>query len=1071
MKKFLFLLSATFFILPSLSAQNEAKLMRFPAIGNNSVVFSYAGDLYTVPVEGGVARRLTSDIGYEVFPRFSPDGKSIAFTGQFDGNTEVYLMPSEGGTPERLTHTAAVSRDDIADRMGPNNVVMAWSPDGKEIVYRGKWDTFSGFKAKLYKVSKDGGLSEELPLSEGGFCSFSPDGKQLAMNRVFREFRTWKYYKGGMADDIWIFDFATKQMKNITNNDSQDIFPMWIGDEIFFLSDRDRTMNLFVYNTKTESTEKLTAYTDYDIKFPSASQNAIVFERNGELYKFDVASRQINKIPVYIENDVEWDRPEIVDASKYITAAGISPDGERVVLTARGEVFSLPAKEGVTRNLTKSGNANDRYGAWSPDGKYIAYISDIDGESEIYIVPQDGSAPAVKLTSNADTYKQTLRWSPDGKKIFFTDRKNRLQYVDVATKSVTLVAQGEWSAIAGYDISPDNAWVAYTTDTDNRVSVIYLYNMTDKERFAVTDNWYNSSQPMFSQDGKYLYIVSARDLAPAYASNEWNAYYGNQSRIYAVMLSKDTPSPVAIRNNEVGEEKAAEDNGNVVKVDKEGIGERIVQLPVSAGSYSLVYAPAGKLYYATGNGRNPRNIKLYDFNTKKTSDIGEGISLTVSANGKKALVREGARYAVVDLPNGKVSPDQWIDLSDMKVLVDYSEEWQQIFDETWRVYRDFFYVENMHGVDWKKIHDKYAPLVPYVRHRNDLTYVIGEMIAELNIGHAYVNSGQRPEAERINTGLLGARFSKDKSGFFRIEKIFEEAKGWNALRSPLKEYGADIKVGDYIVAINGTPTNTVSDIYSLLIGRANKNTEIAVNTSPSLNGARKVVVLPIDDESGLKYYEWVMGNVRKVDEASNGEIGYIHIPDMSTEGLNAFVQLFYPQLNKKALIIDDRMNGGGNVSPIILERLGREAYRLTMSRNIDHPEVIPNGTHYGPKVCLIDKYSASDGDLFPYGFRKLGLGKLIGVRTWGGVVGISASAPYMDGQDVRVPFFTSYSIDDGNWIIEGHGVDPDIEVDNNPADEYLGKDDQLMKAVEVLKEELKSYRPLPPIPAAPDKSK
>ena len=1069
----------------------EARLLRFPTVSANSVAFTYAGDLYSVPLAGGMARKLTTHNGFEMFAKFSPDGKTIAFTGQYDGNTEVFTIPAEGGMPKRLTTTATLGRDDVSDRMGPNNIVMAWTPDSKSVIFRSRKQTFNDFVGQLFKVSVDGGMSEELPLISGGFCSYSPDGKQLAFNRVFREFRTWKYYKGGMADDIWIFDSVSKQVKQILENPAQDIMPMWIGNEIFFISDRDRIMNLFAYNVTSGAVEKVTDFTEYDIKFPSFNGSTIVFENGGFIYRFDAASRKLSKIDIKIADDNSFARPEWVDAAKRIFSYDLSPDGERVVFSARGDVFTLPSSKGITRNITASAWAHDRSATWSPNGKYIAYLSDMSGEYEIYMQAQDGSDKPIQLTSGADTYKYGIQWSPDSKKVLWTDRAGRLQYVNIDSRKVTLVEKGEFGLIYSFDWSPDSKWITFSANDENRVSVIYLYNVDTKVKHAVTNYWYSSSGPVFSNDGKYLVFESDRDFDPIYSQTEWNHAYQAMSRLYMVLLSKDTPSPFALENNEVkvdeakaiapqaksdkkgkADAPAAKPETAIVKIDVDGIADRIIALPVDVAYYGNYACVDGKVYFSQFIPEQRKSVaKVYDLNKKSETELGEGLRFRISASGKKMLVAKGRSYAVVDLPSSKVSLDKPIDLSNMKVWVDYSMEWKQIYDESWRQMRDFFYVENMHGVDWKAMHAKYSVLLPYVKHRADLTYIIGELIGELNVGHAYVNSGDMPRPERINVGLLGAKLSKQQNGYFRIDDILQGASWSKTLRSPLQAVGANVAVGDYILAVDGQNLSATADIYQQLIGKANQTVELLVNSKPDLAGARKVLVEPIADESQLYYYRWVQGNIKKVNDATNGEVGYIHIPDMGVDGLNEFVKHFYPQLQKKALVIDDRGNGGGNVSPMLLERLAREPYRANMRRGSNLSSPIPAQTHIGPKVLLINNYSASDGDLFPYGFRQLKLGPIIGVRTWGGIVGISGSLPFVDGGDLRKPEFTSYGLDSGDWIIEGYGVDPDIRVDNDPYREYMGIDDQLNKAIEVALEQLKNRKPLPPIPAAPDRSK
>lgn len=1059
-----------------LSAAGEARLLRFPATNGNEIVFSYAGDLYKVPASGGEAQRLTSHVGYEMFPRFSPDGKTIAFTGQYDGNTEVYTMPATGGEPLRITYTATNSRDDLGDRMGPNNIVMTWTPDGQRIVYRNRIS--DGFSGKLFTVDKEGGLSEVIPLPEGGFCSYSPDGKQLAYNRVMREFRTWKYYKGGMADDIWVYNPGNKTVENVTNNVAQDIFPMWIGDEIFFLSDRDRIMNIFAYNTKTKQTAKVTNFTEYDVKFPSVHGNTIVFENGGYIYKMDAAARKAEKVNITLASDNIYARTDLKEGANYVTAASLSPDGARMVVTSRGEVFNLPVEKGVTKNITRSPGAHDRDAQWSPDGTQIAYISDATGETELYLQNAAGGEP-MQLTHKNDTYIRDFKWSPDSKKIVYMDRKNRVNLLDVASGKVSLLLQDPVGVPGGVTFSPDSEWLTYTRMGKNEINVVYVYNIAEKKEYPVTDKWYNSSSPVFSADGKYLIFSSARDFNPTYGSLEWNHVYNNMYGVYIALLSKDTSSPFMQKDAEVavsnatpksGDKKPADKkevtDASLVKFDPDGITDRIVRLPLSPSYYGNFYSDGNKVYYWGRGG-----TKMYDLASQKEESIADGASMDVTYDGKKALFFKGRQIYVTNLPSGKTELTAPVDLSNMKITVDYPKEWAQIFDEAWRAYRDGFYQESMHGVDWKAIKEKYAVLLPYVKTRLDLNYIIGEMIGELNCGHAYVNPGETEQPKRINTGLLGAEITRDKSGFFRLEKIFPGASWSKELRSPLTEPGVDVKVGEYIVAIDGVPTNTVKDMYSLLVGKAEIPTEISLNVKPQLSGARKVVISPLANEYPLIHYNWVQDNIKKVDQASNGRIGYIYIPDMGPEGLNEFARYFYPQLDKEGLIIDDRANGGGNVSPMILERLSREPYRLTMGRGTSHVGTVPDAVQVGPKVCLINKYSASDGDLFPWGFRALGLGKLIGTRTWGGIVGISGSLPYMDGTDIRVPFFTSYDPKTGKWIIENHGVDPDILIDNDPVKEWNGEDQQLNRAIEEVMKQLKDRKPLPPVPAPRDFSK
>ncbi len=1037
---------------------DEARLLRFPATNGQDIVFSYAGDLYKAPLSGGEAQRLTSHIGYEMFARYSPDGKSIAFTGQYDGNTEVYLMPAEGGEPRRLTYTATNARDDLGDRMGPNNIVMTWSPDGTHIVYRNRID--DSFDGKLWTVSPDGGMPELIPLPEGGFCCYSPDGKKLAYNRVMREFRNWKYYRGGMADDIWIYDPESQKVDNVTNNPAQDIFPMWIGEEIFFLSDRDHTMNIFVYNTRTGQTEKVTDYTEYDVKFPSSNGTLIVYENGGYLYKLDPKTRQTQKITITLASDNIYARKEMKHVAGNITAASLSPDGNRMAVTARGEVFDVPATKGVTRDITRTPGANDREAAWSPDGTSIAYISDVTGETEIWLQPVDGGAPT-QLTTDNDTYIRSLLWRRDGKKVFYTDRKNRIVEVDAATKAKRTLMENPEGEFRRVSCSPDSKWIAYTKSGKNNMNVVYVYNLETNNEYPVTEKWYDSQSPEFSTDGKYLIFDSERDLNPTYGQTEWNYVYNRMGGVYLALLAADTPSPLLPEDGTAtGKEEKEETKDITVRIDPDGLPGRLVKLPLAASRYGNFYSNGQKVWYMEG-----RDTKVFDLKEQKEETVGEGVSMSVSADGKKALFRKRDQLYVCNFPCDKASLEKPVNLDDLVAPVDYAQEWAQIFNETWRAYRDGFYLENMHGADWNAIKEKYAVLVPYAKTRLDLNYIIGEMIGELACGHAYVNPGEVKGPERISMGLLGAELSRDKSGFYRIDKILPGAVYSKELRSPLTEPGIGVQEGDYIISIDEVSTDTVDNIYSLLAGKAGVLTELGVNSQASAQGARKVVVNPIADEYPLYHYNWVQENIRKVEEATDGKVGYVYIPDMGPEGLNEFARYFYPQLDKEALIIDDRANGGGNVSPMIIERLLREPYRLTMRRGSTKIGTVPEGTLVGPKVLLINKYSASDGDLFPWSFRATGIGKIVGTRTWGGIIGISGSLPYMDGTDVRVPFFTNYDAKTGTWIVENHGVDPDILIDNDPIKEQAGEDEQLNKAIEVILQELKGRKPLPPVPA------
>jgi tricorn protease len=1077
MKNFFFTALFIIVLLNTAGLAQEARLLRFPAIHGSQLVFTYAGDLYTVSSSGGTARKITSDVGYESFPRFSPDGKTIAFTGQYDGNTEVYLIPSEGGVPRRITYTATLGRDDVSDRMGPNNIVMGWKGNDS-VIFRSRMIEFNDFKGQLFLAPVDGSLHKQLPLPRGGFCSYSPDLKKLAYNRVFREFRTWKRYRGGQADDVWIYDFDTKQTTNITNNPAQDIEPMWAGNKIYFVSDRDRRMNLFSYDLTTKETKKITDFKDYDIKFASPGDNAIVFENGGYIYKVDLATGKAEKITIYINEDLDGGRGGLVDVSKSVSNYEISPDGSRALFGARGDVFTVPVKYGNTRNLTSTPGIHERNSKWSPDGKWISYVSDKTGEDEIYIEAQDGKSEPVQITSGSYNYKYQPLWSPDSKKIMWSDRNQNLWYVDIDSKKVTKADSATAYEIVEYSWSPDSKWMAYTKPEEDVMQKIYIYSLENGKSVAATDGWYDSSSPVFSADGKYLFFVSNRTFTPVYGWTEWNHIYQDMAKIYLVTLTKEIKSPFEPKSDEVkiASDKAEEKETNgekkdskvSVSIETDGLTERIIELPVSAANYFNLNSVGNNLYYnRNGSGDTKTKLLMFDLDKQKETELGDVNGYEISADKKKMLVSQDGSYAIIDLPVQKPDIKEKLNLSDMKVNLDRHAEWQQIFNESWRQMRDFFYAPNMHGVDWKAVRASYEPLVPYVNHRADLTYIIGEMISELNVGHAYVGGGEYPKPERIQMGLFGAKVEKDKSGYYKIVKILKGQNWTSDTRSPLTDVGVKVKEGDYILAVNGKSTRDMKNIFEAMINTAGKQVTLTVSSSAEENGSHETVIIPTNDEHQLYYYNWVQNNIDKVNRATNGKVGYIHIPDMGPAGLNEFVKYYYPQLSKEALIIDVRGNGGGNVSPQIIERLRRETAMMTMARNTAR-NFEPGGMHVGPKVALIDEFSASDGDIFSYRFKHYKLGKTIGKRTWGGVVGIRGTLPLLDGGFLNRPEFSRYSSETGEWVMEGVGVEPDIFVDNDPALEFEGTDQQLDRAIQQALEELKTNpvdkKVIPPYP-------
>src|SRR5438445_418088 len=767
------LASVSFSLLSILAASaqslpNTTRLVRFPTTNDREIVFCYAGELYTVGKDGGVARRLTSGPGYTTFPRFSPDGKQIAFTSEYDGNREVYVMPAEGGTPKRLTISATLGRDDVSDRMGPNNIVMAWENTKPLIVFRSRMKSFNDFIGSLFTVGLDAELPQQVPVPRGGFTSFSPDDSKMAFNRVFREFRTWKHYRGGMADDIWIHDFKTGATENLTNNPAQDICPMWGPDnKIYFISDRDGRMNLFVVDLASKESKQLTNFKDFDIKFPSIGKESIVFEQAGYIWRYDLKSGQATPLPIEIKEDLAIGRSALVDASKHVESVNLAPDGERTIVVARGDLFSVPARNGTPRNLTRTSNAHERDAVWSPDGKWIAYNSDATGENELYVRAQDDKGQPQQITSGADTYYYQPIWSPDSKKLLWSDRLQRLRYVDVGTKVVTQIDQDKYGEIEVYNWSPDSQWITWGRPEENGLPRVYLYSLASKQQTAITDTWYGSGEPVFSDDGKYLLLASARDFKPTFGDQEFANVYRDMQRVYLVTLAKETASPLAPKSDEVG--KAAEKREKekakqakekkpeaspgkkkpeekskkpvVVKVDTDGIQNRIVGLEITPGNYrNIRMLDDNRIFYLRrtagfevgeddeglfSDKDKKSHLCAYNLDDRKETVLGDANNYQITFDGKKMLVKIKKDYAIIDVPKDKIeTKDHEHKIEGLDMQLDRRAEWRQIYFECWRQMRDFFFSPTMYGIDWKAMRDKYAALLPFVNHRNDLTYLL-----------------------------------------------------------------------------------------------------------------------------------------------------------------------------------------------------------------------------------------------------------------------------------------------------------------------------------------------------------
>jgi tricorn protease len=1068
------ILSAVFSILgigSSLTSAAQTKLLRFPDIHGDKVVFTYGGDLWTASTSGGMAVRLTAHPGMELFAKFSPDGQWIAFTGQYDGDEQVYVIPATGGVPRQLTFYP--SRGPLPDRWGYDNQVYGWTRDSKSVIFRSVREYFTLADSRLYTVSIDGGLPVALPMPKSGAGDISPDGKQVVYSPLFRDFRTWKRYAGGWAQQLYIFDLASHSAKRITFDPRCHRDPMWIGDKIYFASDKDDTLNLYYYDPKTNETRQVTHSTKWDLRWPSTDhQGRIVYEMAGELNILDIATGESRHLSILVPSDQLATRPSRISAAERIESIELSPKGERVLMVARGDVYTLPIEKGATRNLTNSSNAHERFARWSPDGTRIAYISDADGEDEVYVTTQDGMSKPEQLTHGLHAMLFQPSWAPDGKRIAFCDKDGKLFVINIDDKKVVQIAQNPNGRIASYPWSADGGYLAFTMDEPTELSCVYIWSAGDGQVHRVTEPMHDSRSPAWDTEGNYLYYVGVREFYPLLSDIEPNFSTTRGSSLLAVALRKDLKNPFPAESDEVtigpagqGEKKPDEKGSDKEKkdapkqsihIDFDGLEDRVVRVPLDADNYDnltvtkdyLVYAKKGSDYY--GRDSYPTSaLVIYSIKDRKETILAEKMeNFVVSRDGSKALVRDGQSFKLYDVkPEGKASA-KTVSTAGMMGDSDPRQEWREIFNEVFRRYRDFYYAENMNGYDWNALREQYLPLLDHVASRSDLNYVMGEMVAELSTSHSYISGGGNELPKRIPVALMGAQLELDAAaGRYRIKKIYRGQNDEEFYRSPLTEVGVDVREGDYILAIDGHDLIATDNPYQVLRGKAANPVLLKVNSRPLQEGARTTSFRPITDEAHLIYLDWVRHNRDFVSRETGGKVGYIHLPDMGENGIREFIRTFYPQIRKQALIVDDRANGGGNISEMVIEHLSVHPLGTGFSRVSKHTFPYPEKAFYGPMVCLINETSASDGDIFPYMFKKAGLGPLIGKRTWGGVVGITTDiGPLLDGGEVLVPEFATGSVE-GQYVIEGHGVDPDIEVENDAQSVIDGSDPQLERAI------------------------
>jgi tricorn protease len=1080
-------------------SEAQTKLLRFPDLHGDKVVFTYAGDLWTAAAGGGMASRLTAHPGLELFAKFSPDGKQIAFTGQYDGDEQVYLIPATGGEPRQLTYHPA--RGPLPDRWGVDNQVYGWAPDGSAVLFRSMREGWTLSDTRLYTIAAEGGLPRPLPMPVSGGGTFSPDATKVLYSPLTRDFRTWKRYQGGWAQELFIFNLATSAIEPVAHSPRSERDPMWIGDKIYFASDRTGTLNLFEFNPATRGTRALTTSTVHDVRWPSAgNDHRIVYELAGELHVIDLRSGRSTPIPITVPTDALARRPSRVKvAPTLIEDFALSPGGERALFVGRGDVFSAPIEKGAVRNLTHSSGAHDKGARWSPDGRKVAYLSDATGEEELYLIDQEGTGKPDQLTKGGKAMRYPPAWSPDAKRLAFSDKDGKLFVLNLADKAVVQVADDSNGQVHDYTWSPCGTHLAFSLSEPNETRSLFLWSLGHDKPRRITGETFDEWQPAWSPEGNYLYYLSRREFAPQVGGIEFNFLANRSTGLYALALRKDVKNPFPPESDEVKspDRKPADDPKDKEKpvgkgenapplrekppivIDYDGLADRVVRVPVEADNYGalaaiaghLLYVRRGSFYYGRESESKPE-LRIYSIADRKETALASDVdAYALSADGTKILVKQGPSFVLHDAsPKGK---DGKKTVSTANLAVDRvpAQEWAQIFDEVWRRFRDFFYVENLHGYDWEALRARYRPLLAHVAHRSDLNYVIGEMIAELNVGHAYNSGGDWEAPPRPKVALLGAEFTIDPAaGRFKIAAILKGQNEEPLYRSPLTEVGVDVREGDYVLAIDGDDLVSTDNPYRLLRDKADRPVRITVNSRPEMAGARTVTVQPIAAETDLRYLAYITRNRDRVTRLSDGRVGYIHLPNMGPEGIREFIKWYYPQIRKEGMVVDVRYNGGGNVSQMLIERLRRTLLATDFARTSDDPGTYPSAVFHGHLVCVLNQNSASDGDIFPAMFRQAKLGPLIGKRSWGGVVGITGRGPLLDGGAVSVPEF-GFASTDGRWIIEGHGVEPDIEIENDPKSVIEGHDLQLERAVaEVIKKMREQPSKLPGRPAPPVKT-
>lgn len=1103
----LFLISALFFATAGWAS--GPLLLQKPTLSKTHIAFAYAGDLWIVPREGGEAHLLTSGSGTKSDPVFSPDGSMIAFTGDYDGNVDVYVMPSSGGVPRRLTHHPGIDE------------VVGWTPDGKQVLFRSGRNSYSRFN-RLFTVSLAGGLPHELPLPMAEFGSFSADGKHIAYVPTDNNRRLaaigWKRYRGGKASHIWIANLNDYEIEKVPHDAANDGTPMWIGNKVYFLSDRNGPFSLYSYDVKTKKVETLLPATS-DIKSASAGPGAIVYEQFGSLGLFDLATGKARTITVNVPADLPNVREHFKKVEHEIAAADLSPSGARAVFEAHGEILTAPAEKGDIRNLTNTPGVMERNPSWSPDGKSVAYFSDESGEYQLFIKSPDGLGEAKKISlgTPASFYYDPV-WSPDSKKIAYTDKRLNLWYVDLAKPTPVKVDTTTYDAPQhSMDPvwSPDSRWIGYSKQLPSHMHAIFAYSLEQGKALQLTDGLSDARFPAFDQKGQYLYFTASTDVGPTTGWLDLSSFNRPVTRsAYLIVLRKDQPSPLAPESDE---EKAASDDAKpgadrsaadkseadqepmnpeekakaadakpakaakaeavTVKIDAENISQRILALPIPPRNYGKLLAGKAGTIFLLEEPATPRfggeaqtTLWRFDLTSRKPEKLAEGINdVTISVDGKKMLYSKGRERnrkwyissAIAPAPsNGPAAaakPAEPLKLQGMEVLVDPRAEWKQEYAEVWRIERDFFYDPNLHGLNLAETSKHYEPYLENIGSRIDFSYLLSEMLGEISVGHMYIRTPNDPPSEEGKVGLLGADYTIE-NGRYRFKHIYQ-GENWNPqLRAPLTQPGVNVKEGDYLLNVNGRELKPTDEIFELFAGTADKSTVLRVGPTADGKGARNVTVVPIENEIALRNRAWIYANLEKVDKMSGGRVAYVYLPDTGFGGYTAFNRYFFAQVGREGAVIDERFNGGGAAADYVIDYLRRPLANYWMTRE-GKDFTTPEGAIFGPKTMIINEYAGSGGDALPWYFRDAKLGPLVGKRTWGGLVGIYDYPQLMDGGAVTAPRVAFYNRN-GQWDVENHGVDPDVEVEITPKDWMSGRDPQLEKAVSLVLDNLKKT-PLP----------